>query len=764
MKSRFIKICIFIFLIFYGISCTTLKQKVQGATDSIVSITQKSPITALKKAIKATKNGIVSIAQKSPITRNEQDQDFQFAQNQFNRQDFAAAEFYLKKSLANRPGDLRALNLLPWTYFFQKRYDKAVIAFSQAHTFDKKNPILLIGMGWCYFSLKHYEKALEHFDRAEILMPDTYEGHKGRAFVYLEQKREDLAKQELIQIFDGNKIENIITMWNQWKHSNSDTMWQIVPSGAESISIFTLPDESPRYRSILLGLPVKKETSELETAWKAYYQRKYTKAMNLFEALSLNKNPDLDSVNGLAWSLLKAKKVNQSEKVFKEILELYPKFIGAIKGLITIREIKKQQASYAQYYLDLGKYRLAKEKLDELLFKYENWAHPYNQHGKISLARQEYDLAKTYFLEALEKEPNNPIALNGLEQIIKAVDKHLYKADEALKQGDYKTAALIYYDYVQEDVNWPSEKFHIAHAYNGLGWSQYKKKQYGYAIQKFIKSVRHEDYKIDASKGLGLSLYAINEFRDAIPYLETALSHDPGNKELAYKLDWAILQSENPQIAKIYFEKILKEHPLLASPYMALGWVHYKNRNQDLAIEYFLKAISLDPDFALTQKFIELIEKERFGWQVYNSLGWTYFQNGKINKSMAMFKKSLKMQPHRSEARKGLGYINYQLGYLQEAEKMFKHCLTLNPKPKPVFELITGKNAIGPFKLQTTPLTKLGRIHLINGDSQKAIDHFMNELKMRPDQPDAYDGLGWAYLAQKRELEARAAFKMAIRL
>ena len=40
----------------------------------------------------------------------------------------------------------------------------------------------------------------------------------------------------------------------------------------------------------------------------------------------------------------------------------------------------------------------------------------------------------------------------------------------------------------------------------------------------------------------------------------------------------------------------------------------------------------------------------------------------------------------------------------------------------------------------------------------------MNELKMRSDQPDAYDGLGWAYLAQKRELEARSAFKMAIRL
>ena len=106
-----------------------------------------------------------------------------------------------------------------------------------------------------------------------------------------------------------------------------------------------------------------------------------------------------------------------------------------------------------------------------------------------------------------------------------------------------------------------------------------------------MKSVQHKDYKIDASKGLGLSLYAINEFREAIPYLETALIHDPGNKELAYKLDWAILQSETPQDAKIYFEKILNEHPLLASPYMALGWIHYKYQNPDLAIEYFLKAI-----------------------------------------------------------------------------------------------------------------------------------------------------------------------------
>ena len=61
---------------------------------------------------------------------------------------------------------------------------------------------------------------------------------------------------------------------------------------------------------------------------------------------------------------------------------------------------------------------------------------------------------------------------------------------------------------------------------------------------------------------------------------------------------------------------------------------------------------------------------------------------------------------------------------------MFKQCLALNPTPNPVFELITGNNAIAPFKLQTTPRTKLGRIHLINGDSHKAIKQF-TELNCR---------------------------------
>tara|TARA_B100000686_G_scaffold261836_1_gene274948 strand:- start:5726 stop:8074 length:2349 start_codon:yes stop_codon:yes gene_type:complete len=743
MKNRILNSVIFALIGLLGVSCTFVKKTLLG-----------------------TRNSIVSVAQKTPITRNNEDQDFLFAQHQFNRHEFSVSEFYLKKTLINRPGDLRALSLLPWAYFFQKRFDKAIVAFKHVHSFNKKDSVALIGMGWCYFSLKHYEKALESFDRAERLMPNSYEVHKGRSFIYLEQRRDEPAKMELRQIFSAQKTESVFQMWKEWMKGNPDKVWEIVPSSAGSTSIFTLPIEHPRYKSSLWGLPISKDSSELDEAWKAFNEAKYNKAIDMFKSSSLRigRKISLDAINGLAWSLLKAKQINKSEELFKEILELHPKFIGAIKGTHEIAQIKKRQAVYVQYYLDLGKYRLAKEKLDELFFRYRNWAHPYNQYGKISLAQKKYDLAKQYFLQALEQEPNNSVALNGLDKILKAKDKYLYKADQALKQGDYKTAALIYYDYVQEDENRPSNKFYVAHAYNGLGWSQFKKKQYHYAINKFLKSIKHNDYKVDASKGLGLSLFEIKQFQEAVPYLETALLHNPGNKELAYKLDWSILQSQRPKEAKAYFEKIKNEHPLLASPYMALGWIHYKQNNPDLAIEYFLKGVSLDPDFALTQDFIDLLSKERFGWQVYNSLGWTYYHNEKNAKAMKMFQTSLEIQPNKSEALKGMGYLYFRFGNYGKAAEMFEQCLALNPKPNPVLELITGKNAIAPFKLQTTPRTKLGRIHLFNGDSQRAITYFSEELKQQPDQPSAYEGLGWAYLDQNRALEARADFMMAIRL
>ena len=750
--------CVCAVFILFGVSCSTLEktyQKTRNAMGDLVSIVKETPL---------------------PMLERDEHVDLQFARHQFNRREYAVSEFYLKKTLANYPENREAIQLLPWVYFFQKRFDKALASFKQAHTLHKKDPTPLLGMGWCYFSLKDYQKALESFEHAERFAPNSYEAHKGKGFIHLAQKRSQLAEEELGKIFRPAKVQELLEMWEA---RNQGTLrWEIVPSSPESSSIFTLPVEFPRYRSLLLGMPLE-DTESLDFAWKSFHQGKYTKAADFFDSLTNAESLNPDAVNGLAWSLLHAKQINKSEKIFREILEVYPHFSGAFKGLQEIQEIKKHQAVYVQYYIDLGKYQLAAEKLDELLDRYNDWDHLYNQYGKVFLARNEYDKARDYFIRAQEISPHDSTAQFGLEQVQMALDKQLYKADQALKKGDYKTATLIYHDYIEEGSDqtasmafrdfigkddWTSSNFSMAHAYNGLGWSQFRKKQYGYAIDKFSRSIEHDDYEASSAKGLGLALYALKNYQDAIPYLEMALRYDPENKDLAYKLDWSILRGESKDRSQKYFTEILKKHPLRASPYMALGWIHYNSRNPDLAVEYFLKAISLDPDFALTPEFLGLLKKERFGWQAYNFLGWTYYQKHMYDKAMQMFRISIKIQPNKSEARKGMGYIYFWQENYDSAITMLEQCLALNPDPNPVFERVTGSNAIAPFQMQTTARTKLGRIHFIQDDILMAINLFNEEIRRNPSQPDAFDGLGWAYLKQGRSLEARSAFKTAIQL
>ena len=172
-----------VFFILLGTGCSTLEKTYHKTRNALVNFVSVAKETSL------------------PIFEQGEYIDLQFARHQFNRREYAVSEFYIKKTLANYPDNKEAIQLLPWTYFFQKRFDKALTAFKQAHTLYKKDPTPLLGMGWCYFSLKHYQKALESFEHAERFAPHSYEVHKGMAFIHLAQRRSQFAKEELGKIF-----------------------------------------------------------------------------------------------------------------------------------------------------------------------------------------------------------------------------------------------------------------------------------------------------------------------------------------------------------------------------------------------------------------------------------------------------------------------------------------------------------------------------------------------------------------------------------
>ena len=70
--------------------------------------------------------------------------------------------------------------------------------------------------------------------------------------------------------------------------------------------------------------------------------------------------------------------------------------------------------------------------------------------GKLKLARKDYLYARDHFLDALDLAPNNPEAIAGIDEVRKVTDSNLFQADQALKSGDYKKAALLYADYIEE--------------------------------------------------------------------------------------------------------------------------------------------------------------------------------------------------------------------------------------------------------------------------------------------------------------------------
>ncbi|NIP99425.1 MAG: tetratricopeptide repeat protein, partial [Nitrospinaceae bacterium] len=264
--------------------------------------------------------------------------------------------------------------------------------------------------------------------------------------------------------------------------------------------------------------------------------------------------------------------------------------------------------------------------------------------------------------------------------------------------------------------------------------------------------------------GLGYVYHDLGKFSTAANYLLAAHEALPDPRETTYKLDWSILNGWPRERSRLYFLRALDEDPLRAPSYLGLGWIAYREGQPDLAVEYFLKAISLDPDLALNDRFRALMKKERFGWQVYNRVGWSYYHKGRWEPSREMFQLSIQQKPRQSEARKGLGYVLIRQGDRDAAADYLEECLELNSDPSPVQEnAILGKDSV-PFRQATSVRTKLAAIYVFQEKYEKALSLYQEELHRHPRRAAAHEGLGRLYMKMNRIPEARAAFTEALRL
>ncbi|MFQ5673547.1 MAG: tetratricopeptide repeat protein [Nitrospinales bacterium] len=687
--------------------------------------------------------------------------DLVYGLRQYNLGHYATARYYFHKALLTFPDHFTALNLLGWTHFFQGRYDKALTAFLRTHGRYPRASNPVMGSAWSYFGLKNYEMALEDFEQAALLGGDAYQVHKGKGFAYLKLQDRDKAREEFAKIFNSRELDQLMADWHEWNAGDPDSPINAVSLGSKFPALFVLPVERPRYPGDLLAHQPAAPSAEIDSAWTLFKKGFYPQAAEQFK--NQTGGESLDAANGLAWSYLRADQIIKAERLFRSMGKKFAGFRGAVEGLREVEKTKKEKSAFADRYLNLKKYRLALREFEKLAARYPDWAYPHIKMGDADLAMKKHELARAFYQKALALDPDNRAAQKGIEAVYRQTAPQLFQAGQARQKKNYKTASWLYADYIENQGKQFFRPDTLAEAYNGLGWSYYGKKQYALAIKKFNRARKDKKFAPQAIRGLGLSYYNLGLYRKAARYLAIAHQKQPNENEIAYKLDWSIMQSSSLDQAERHFNEALEKDPLRASSYMGLGWIHYKKKKPDLAVEYFLKAISLDPDFAWTPEFRKLLDKERFGWQVYNRFAWTYYHKKLYPRSLEIFRISLAKAPGKSDTLKGIGYNQFKQKKYREAIASLSQSLATNPDPSPVVERVDNEDAISPFEMETSVRTRLGWSYFHLKNYEQAVAQFSRELEKQPNGSDANDGLGWTFLKMDRLAESRAAFNLAIK-
>ena len=97
------------------------------------------------------------------------DPEFQKANDQIEKKDWAAAVTTLEPYTGAHPKNADGFNLLGYSYRHLKRYDDALKAYNQALTLDPKHRGAHEYIGEAYIELGQLDKAKEHLDALDKL-------------------------------------------------------------------------------------------------------------------------------------------------------------------------------------------------------------------------------------------------------------------------------------------------------------------------------------------------------------------------------------------------------------------------------------------------------------------------------------------------------------------------------------------------------------------------------------------------------------------
>ncbi len=330
-------------------------------------------------------------------------------------------------------------------------------------------------------------------------------------------------------------------------------------------------------------------------------------------------------------------------------------------------------------------------------------AHPKSHDVRIAYARllveqKQYDKAQAQFELTLKEQPQDLTSLYALgilanqKNDVIAAEKYLTSYLDILskrpnEKRDPSQALMLLAQMAEErnDISgalqWLAQ-VEPGDAYLGAQIKQAQliaKRGDVAAARKLLQSVEvdNERDQVLLITAEGQILRDANQMKNAFALYDSALKRFPDSTDLLY--DYAMLAEKNDKldIMETMLRKVIKLAPDSQHAYNALGY-SFAERNMRLPEAY-----------ALVEKALQLAPEDPF---IMDSMGWVQFRLGKLQEAESLLRRAYALRPD-PEIAVHLGEVLWVKGSKDDAEKLWRDVKAKDPKND------TLKNTLARFKV-----------------------------------------------------------------
>ena len=334
--------------------------------------------------------------------------------------------------------------------------------------------------------------------------------------------------------------------------------------------------------------------------------------------------------------------------------------------------------------------------------------------GEYFINRDNLDEAVSWFRQAVELDPKNTNAKNGLSDAV------TLKGTQVLGQENYDIAKLLFDEALKNNPK-------NAGAYAGLAEIYSAKDDTENAIANYEKALSYDADLTELNAPLGVLFYQKGEIAKSETYLQKAVAANPDNAETQFFVGLLRYKQDRNEDSAAAFKRSLELEPNNPEAQYYMGEVFDRlNRDKD-AVTAYQKAVALNPKYT----------------EAWFDLGVAYFNRDQLPEAIEAYKQAIKLKPTHGEAHANLADVYRLTNKLDEAISEYRLATTFIKNDAEIFShygYSAARRAMTPG---------------YQNYWKTAIENFEKAVALAPDYID-YTNLGWAYYnAAQTNLKAR---------